>query len=95
MIKKAALDRAAISHLPTDFFPVVVERVRGTPPRLEDRLSPLPASILTRRSGSTWSTQENAGHHLDLEPLWLARVEDLLSRLAGDDPGRSDESPNP
>ena len=66
--------------LPTSLFPVVVERLRGTPARVEDRLRTLPPSILTRRSGSTWSIQENAGHLLDLEPLWLARAEDLLAR---------------
>ena len=60
-------------------FPVVVERLRGTPARLEDRLSSLPVPVLTRRFGNTWSIQENAGHLLDLEPLWLQRVEDLLA----------------
>lgn len=66
--------------LRADLFPVVVERLRGSPARLEERVSSLPASTLTRRSGSTWSTQENAGHLLDLESLWLARAEDLLAR---------------
>ncbi|MGH2396809.1 MAG: DinB family protein [bacterium] len=58
----------------------MVERLRGTPSRLEDRLNSLLPAVLTRRSGDTWSIQENAGHLLDLEPLWLQRVDDLLSR---------------
>jgi uncharacterized damage-inducible protein DinB len=66
--------------LPAALFPVVAERLRGTPARLEDRLASLPAPVLTRRLGNTWSIQENAGHLLDLEPLWLQRVEDLLAR---------------
>jgi uncharacterized damage-inducible protein DinB len=78
--KQPWFERQFPTSLPADLFPVIVERLRGTPAGLEDRLSPLPASILTRRLGSTWSTQENAGHLLDLEPLWLARVEDLLAR---------------
>jgi uncharacterized damage-inducible protein DinB len=81
MIKKQPwFERKFPTGLPADLFPVIVERLRGTPARLEDRVSSLTPSILTRRSGSTWSTQENAGHLLDLEPLWLARVEDLLAR---------------
>jgi len=81
MIRKQPwFERQFPTGLPVDLFPVVVERLRGTPARLEDRLSSPPVSVLTRRSGSTWSTQENAGHLLDLEPLWLARVEDLLAR---------------
>ncbi len=80
MRKQPWFEREFPTGLPPDLFPVVVERLRGTPARLEDRLSSLPASVLTRRFGSTWSTQENAGHLLDLEPLWRARVEDLLAR---------------
>lgn len=80
MRKQPWFERAFPTGLPADLFPVIVERLRGTPARLEDRLGGLSPSVLTRRSGSTWSIQENAGHLLDLEPLWLARVEDLLAR---------------
>src|SRR3989475_10468904 len=81
MIRKQPwFERKFPTGLSVDLFPVIVERLRGTPARLEDRLSSLPVSILTRRSGSTWSSQENAGHLLDLEPLWLARGEDPLAR---------------
>lgn len=81
MIRKQPwFERQFPTGLPADLFPVVIERLRGTPARLEDRLRSLPASMLTRRSGSTWTIQENAGHLLDLEPLWLMRVEDLLAR---------------
>lgn len=78
--KQPWFERQFPTGLPADLFPVVLERLRGTPARLEDRLGSVGASTLTRRSGSTWSIQENAGHLLDLEPLWLARVEDLLAR---------------
>ncbi len=81
MIRKQPwFERQFPTGLRADLFPVIVERLRGTPARLEDRLAPLPPSVLVRRSGGTWSIQENAGHLLDLEPLWLARVEDLLAR---------------
>ncbi len=64
--------------LPAGMFPNVVERLRGTPARLEERLRPLPRDMLTRKEGATWSIQENAGHLLDLEPLWAARLEDFI-----------------
>ena len=81
MIRKQPwFERQFPTGLRADLFPVILERLRGTPARLEERLRALPAAILTRRSDSTWSAQENAGHLLDLEPLWLARVEDLLAR---------------
>ena len=55
-------------ELPLGMYPNVVERVRGTPPRLEDLTRSLTAEVLTRRDGDKWSIQEQAGHLLDLEP---------------------------
>lgn len=81
MIKKQPwFEREFPTGMRADLYPVIVERLRGTPARVEDRLRSLPASVLTRRLGDTWSIQENAGHLLDLEPLWLSRVQDLLAR---------------
>ncbi len=64
---------------PTWMFPNIVERLRGTPARLQDRLGPLAKDILTQREGESWSIQENAGHLLDLEALWMGRVDDFLT----------------
>jgi uncharacterized damage-inducible protein DinB len=81
MIRKQPwFERQFPTGLAPVIFPIVVERLRGTPPRLEDRLKSLIPAILTRRSGDTWSIQENAGHLMDLEPLWLKRMDDLLAR---------------
>ena len=58
-------------------FPNLVERLRGTPARLEERVHDLDAKTLTGRPSGHWSIQENAGHLLDLEPLWSARLDDF------------------
>lgn len=58
-------------------YPNLVERVRGTPARLEERLRGLDAATLTTRVDGRWSIQENAGHLLDLERLWAARLDDF------------------
>ena len=63
-------------ELPVGMYANVVERVRGTPARLEDLLRGLPAEVLTRRDGDKWSMQEQAGHLLDLEPLGMNRLDD-------------------
>jgi uncharacterized damage-inducible protein DinB len=34
--------------------------------------------MLVRKEQGKWSAQEHAGHLLDLEPLWAARVEDFV-----------------
>lgn len=62
--------------LPVWMYPNVVERLRGTPARLEDLLRQLPHETLTRRDDEKWSMQEHAGHLLDLEPLGMNRLDD-------------------
>lgn len=70
-------------ELPIEMFANVVERVRGTPARLEDLTRSLSREVLTRRDGDKWSIQEQAGHLLDLESLWMRRLDDFE---AGRDP---------
>jgi len=69
--------------LPLGMYANVVERLRGTPARLEDRMRAMPAEVLTRRDRDKWSIQEQAGHLLDLEPLGMSRLDDFE---AGRDP---------
>jgi DinB family protein len=72
-------DRTFQFTFPVEVYPEMIERLRGTPSRLEDRLKSLPAEILTRRDGHRWSIQENAGHLLDLESLVKQRLDEYLS----------------
>ena len=57
----------------------MIERVRGTPARLEDRVKSVAPDILTKRDGERWSIQENAGHLLDLESLVRGRLDEYLA----------------
>jgi uncharacterized damage-inducible protein DinB len=61
---------------PTDLYPNLIIRLRGTPARLEEVLRDRPREILIHKPQGKWSAQEHAGHVLDLEPLWIARVDD-------------------
>ncbi len=83
-------ERKFTLDLPLSIYPNVLERVRGTPARLEDRLLKLPREALTRRDGGDWSMQEHAGHLLDLGALDLGRLDDYaagLDALRPADPG--------
>lgn len=62
-----------------DIYPTLIVRLRGTPARLEEIVRDLVPEQLTHRFDAKWSIQENAGHLLDLEPLWSARVDDFLA----------------
>ncbi len=62
--------------LPVGAFPLVLERVRGTPARLEEMIRSLPQEIWTVRIGDDWSIQEHVGHLYDLDELHEGRLED-------------------
>src|SRR5215813_10982191 len=61
-----------------DLFPNLCVRLRGTPARLEEMLRDRPRDLLIARQEERWSIQEQAGHLLDLESLWSARVDDFV-----------------
>jgi uncharacterized damage-inducible protein DinB len=63
-----------------DLLPNLLARLRGTPARLEETLRGRAHGILIAKPQGKWSAQEHAGHLLDLESLWLVRVEDYVSR---------------
>ena len=64
-------------ELPLGMYGNVVERVRGTPARLEDLTRGLTKEALTSRDADKWSIQEQAGHLLDLEELGMKRLDDF------------------
>jgi uncharacterized damage-inducible protein DinB len=64
---------------PVELHPNLLARLRGTPARVEEGLRSCPQEILLRKPQQKWSAQEHAGHLLNLEPLWLARVGDYVA----------------
>src|SRR5919199_2872754 len=67
--------------LPIGVFPCVVERLRGTPARLEELVRGLEPRVLTARRDGAWSIQEHVGHLFDLDELHEGRLEDYARRL--------------
>jgi uncharacterized damage-inducible protein DinB len=69
-------ERSFDFSFPAELRPNVCMRLRGTPARLEEIVRGRSPEILRRKPEKKWSAQEHAGHLLDLEPLWTARVGD-------------------
>lgn len=69
-------DRKFELGLGSDAVSDLLTRLRRTPERLADAVRGLSPEILTRKPDGKWSIQENAGHLLDLEPLWEQRLDD-------------------
>jgi len=72
-------ERKFESSYPVELLPNLLTRLRGTPARLEETLRGVAREVLIAKPGDKWSAQEQAGHLFDLEPLWLARVEDFVA----------------
>jgi hypothetical protein len=72
-------DRRFNFDFPAGIYPEMIERVRGTPARLEELLAGLPPETLTAQVDGRWSMQENAGHLLDLESLVSQRIDEYLA----------------
>ncbi|HYL15518.1 MAG TPA: DinB family protein [Terriglobales bacterium] len=72
-------DRKFEFGFPPEQHPNLCVRLRGTPARLEEILRGCSRDVLVRKPQEKWSAQEHAGHLLDLESLWMARVNDFLS----------------
>ncbi len=69
-------ERSFDFSFPVELHPNLCVRLRGTPARLEEIVRGRSPEILRKKPDQKWSAQEHAGHLLDLEPLWTARVGD-------------------
>jgi len=74
------VERKFVFDFPVTKWPDLLERVRGTPARLEDRLRGVSRDVLTcKPDGGSWSIQENVGHLIDLGYLPTRRIEQILA----------------
>jgi hypothetical protein len=63
---------------PVGVFPWIIERLRGTPARIEEMVRGMNPKILTTRPEGKWSIQENIGHLIKVEELHDGRIDDYL-----------------
>jgi len=61
-----------------NIFPSLLERLIGTPVRIEEKLKGINKEYYSRKLENKWSILEHLGHLSDLEPLWQGRLEDIL-----------------
>ena len=64
---------------PPEQFPAVVERLRGTAARLEEKLKDIAENVLTHKEGEGWTIKEQAGHLIVVEKLWTIRTDEYIA----------------
>ena len=74
-------EKQFVFYYPIGALPALLERLRGTPIRLESLARRYPREILTRRLDDEWSIQEHVGHLYDLEELHDGRLDDYDAGL--------------
>lgn len=60
-------------------LPSIIERLEGTPIRLEKKVLQFSDEFLISCQDDDWSIQEHAGHLLNLEGLWFSRFTDIMT----------------
>jgi uncharacterized damage-inducible protein DinB len=73
------IERKFEFNFPIGLFPVIIERLRGTSPHIQDIIKHKAEEELSQKVEGAWSVKEQVGHLYDLEELWYGRLEDFLS----------------
>ncbi len=63
---------------PVELYPAILERVRGTPARVQEMITGKSDAVLSYRPEQAWSIKEHIGHLNDLEELHEGRIDDFL-----------------
>ena len=76
------IERKFDFSFPVAKYPEIIEILESTPDILDEIMKPVECRLLTVRIGDKWSLQENAGHLISTEHLFLGRLDDFENNLA-------------
>ena len=91
--KENWLEKQFDFDFPASMFGEFLHYLRETPAKIEALVKNLPKEVLVRRDEDSWSIQENAGHFLASESLFLGRLDDYENDAAVLRPARFDDNP--
>lgn len=74
--KESWLEKHFDFNFPASKYVEFLQFLRDTPAKIEALVKDLPQEALVRRDEDSWSIQENAGHFLTTESLFLGRLDD-------------------
>jgi len=75
-------DRKFDFSVTQNIMPSIIERLEGTPIRVEEKLKRIDPSLYKVKPDGKWSILEHVGHLIDLESLWQGRLQDILDGQA-------------
>jgi uncharacterized damage-inducible protein DinB len=72
------IERKFEFNFPPGLFPIIIERLRASIPRLKSMVKDVDEKKLEAKNNDKWSVKEVIGHLCDLEELWMGRINDFL-----------------
>ena len=72
------VDRKFTFDFPEGWIFDILERLRGTPIRIQEMIMGIPDEKASQRYNGKWSIKENIGHLYDLEALHEGRIDDFM-----------------
>ena len=91
--KENWLEKQFDFDFPASKYVEFLQFLRETPAKIEALVNDLPKEVLIRRDEDSWSIQENVGHFLTAESLFLGRLDDYGNDAAVLQPARFEDNP--
>lgn len=91
--KENWLEKQFDFKFPSSKYPGFLQSLRETPEKIQTLIEDLPEEALIRREGDSWSIQENVGHFLTSESLFLGRLDDYEHDAPVLQPARFEDNP--
>jgi len=91
--KENWLEKQFDFDFPASKYVAFLNFLRETPAKIEALVNNLPKEVLIQRDGDSWSIQENIGHFLTVESLFLGRLDDYENDAPVLRPARFEDNP--
>jgi len=91
--KENWLEKQFDFNFPASKYVEFLQFLRETPAKIGALVGFLPKEMLIRRDGDSWSIQENVGHFLTAESLFLGRLDDYENDAPVLQPARFEDNP--
>ena len=91
--KENWLEKQFDFDFPVSKYVEFLQFLRETPAKIEILVKNLPKEVLIRRDKDSWSLQENVGHFLTAESLFLGRLDDYENDVPILRPARFEDNP--
>ena len=91
--KENWLEKQFEFDFPASKYVEFLQFLRETPGKIKALVRDIPKEILVRQDEDSWSIQENVGHFLTAESLFLGRLDDFENDVSVLRPARFEDNP--